>query len=147
MDPRFASEFRRCLIEADVLGIMRVWQNVAPHMAQMPPQEALLALHMARVEAKSIPRELKLYSLALLAERGIERSDGKWVKMPTLAASVAESVGIASHSADPVFAKKIVRAMTDALLNGFAKGITEPARQREVMLKARDKVRFKAARA
>ena len=60
---------------------------------------------------------------------------------------MAEAVGISSRSAGgyvmPIN-KKIMQYMEDALLNTMAKGITEPQIQKDAMLKARDKVRFKA---
>lgn len=140
-----ADEFRRCLIEADVAGIMRVWAHVAPHLCNLSPGEALTALHIARIEAKSMPANLKRYSLAWLAERGFRKIDGRWVEgVPKRA--IAEAVGIASMSKDREFSKKIVRAMTDALLNGLAKGIVEPPMQRELMMKARSKIRARAGR-
>ena len=145
MDLKHAAEFRRCLVEVDVKGIMKLWRHVAPHLANQTPEEALTALHMARCEAKSIHNKLKLYSVAWLAERGYQKVDGNWIHGPKMPA-VASAVGIASRSQDPAFAKKITTAMQDALLNGLAKGIIEPPRQKELMLKARDRVRFKAAR-
>ncbi len=136
-----ADEYRRCLIEADVRGIMRVWEHTAPHLARMAPSDAFLALHIARVEAQTIPKPLQDYSLKLLEERGIERHDGKWSKGLPVKQVIAETVGIASISQDRALSKKIVRAMTDALLNGLEKGITEPLRQRELMMKARARIK------
>lgn len=140
------AEFRRCLIAADVAGLMRVWKHTAPHLANISPDEALTTLHMARVEAKSIHVRLKRYSVAWLFERGFQKIEGRWTAgLPT--GAIASAVGIASKSNDPGFSKKIVRAMADALLNGLEKGVTEPPMQRELMMKARAKVRAKAARA
>jgi len=144
MDVGHAAEFRRCLIEADVVGIMAIWKHVAPHLADTSPADALCSLHIARVDAKTIPRKLKTYSAAWLAERGIQKIEGRWVTGLEKTNPVAESVGIASKSADPAFAKKIVRGMEDALLNGLEKGIVEPPMQRELMLAARAKIRFRA---
>ncbi len=137
------SEFHRCLIEADVAGIMRVWAVTSPHLAQLGGSDAFLALHMARVEARSIPRRLKEYSLCLLQERGIERIDGKWTKGASIKDVIAETVGIASSSSEPGFAKLIVRVMSDALSNARAKGVVAPIEQRLAMLDARRKYKFR----
>lgn len=149
MKELYAAEFRRCLIEADVSGILKIWQHVNPQRQVLGPSEALRALHIARCEAHSIPEKLKFYSVAWLAERGWQKSDGQWVAGLPKCGPIAEAVGISSGNASGQvlpFNRKIMRAMQDALLNGLEKNIIEPPMQRELMLKAREKVRFKAAR-
>lgn len=138
-----ASEFRRCLLTADVAGIMRVWQATNPHLPQPSAADALIQLHMARVEAKTIPRKMKDYSIAFLDERGYRKIRGQWVHGAPKAVEVALSVGIASKSNYPAVKEIIERVMQDALLNEMAKGTTEPEIQREKMLGARAKRRFK----
>lgn len=142
-DPRYNGEFRRCLIELDVAGIIRLHRETSPHIPPPKPADALISLHMARFLATTLPRKLRAYSHAWLKERNITwtREDG-WIFRPPDNV-VAEGVGIASKSQVPGLSQKIVHAMSSALLNGIAKGIIEPPMQREVMLKARDKVRFK----
>ena len=143
----YDAEFRRCLLQADLPGIMAVWKHVAPHLAAASPSEALCALHMARVGARRIPDKLKDWSRAWLAEQGYHLVDGKWIHTDLPVKVKSYAVGIASGNAAGVvlpFNRKIVRHMENALLDGLAKGITEPPMQREVMLKARAKVRFKA---
>ena len=144
MDIAHSTEMRRCLIQADVAGITKLWAHIAPHLANQSAVDALTCLHMARVEAKYIPIKLKAYSLAFLDERGLRKIDGEWIQGPPKEKAIAASVGLASKSKNPAFAKKIVQAMSDAVMNGLAKGITEPPMQRELILKAREKVRFKA---
>jgi hypothetical protein len=144
--PEHASEVRRCLLESDLPGLLRVWAHVAPHLCELTPRESMIAMHMARCEAKRMPRKLKEYSQAWLAEIGVTKFDGRWVQGPPPTQLVSGSVGISSKSNDPGFAKKIVTAMEDALLNAMAKGVEEPPMQKEAMLKARDKVRFKHRR-
>lgn len=148
LDPLYAMEFRRCLIAMDVAGITRMWEHVAPHLPKQSPEAALCSLHMARADAESMPLKLRQYSREWLFERGFDDSFGKWELMVNRPITpIAEAVGIASGNASgwvgPIN-KKIVRAMQDALLNGMEKGVTEPPRQKELMLKARAKVRFKA---
>lgn len=149
MKELYAAEFRRCLIEIDVSGILKIWRHVMPHLATLGPSEALCALHIARCEARSVPEKLKLYSVAWLAERGWQKSDGQWIAGMPKSGPIAEAVGISSGTASGQvlpFNRKVMRAMQDALLNGLEKNITEPPMQRELMLKARAKVRDKAAR-
>lgn len=76
-------------------------------------------------------------------ERGFQCIDGKWIDGPEPATVYAETVGISVKSSDPRVAKRIHRAMDDALQNARAKGHTEPPMQKEAMLKARAKERFK----
>lgn len=137
------AEFRRCLIEADVHGLMRVWAANAPLLAQLNERDTLLALHMARVDAKSIPPKLKDYSTRFLFEHGIEKNGDKWSKGQPPKEVIAETVGIASSSSEPGLAKIIVRVMLDALNDARAKGVVEPVEQRLAMLDARRKYKFK----
>ena len=142
-----SSEFRRCLLEMDVDGIMRLSRHVDPHLPAPSAADALVSLHIARCEAKRFPANAKAYSEAWLAEQGYQKIDGQWVGGLPKPKAVAEAVGISSRSAGgyvmPIN-KKIMQYMEDALLNTMAKGITEPQIQKDAMLKARDKVRFKA---
>lgn len=139
----YAAEFHRCLMTADVSGIMRVWKATNPNMPQPSPVEALITLHIARVDADSIPDKEKLYSLAFLDERGYRKVEGRWIFGTPKRSEVFEAAGIASKSANPEVSKRIVRAMEDAYLDALAAGIKEPPMQKEKMLKARAKQRFK----
>lgn len=66
-----AAEFRRCLLELDAKGVMRLWRHVSPHLAQPKTEtEALYTLHMARSGAQSVPDRLRQYSDRWLRERG-----------------------------------------------------------------------------
>lgn len=138
-----ASEFRRCLLTADVSGVMRIWAHSNPHLPQPSPNEALIQLHMARVEAKSIPPKLKAYSVSFLDERGYRKIGGRWIEGEPRAVEPAMSVGIASKSSYPEVREVIMRVMQDALLNEMAKGVTDPLAQRAKMLAARANRRFK----
>ena len=142
-----ATEFRRCLLEMDVAGIMRLWRHVSPHLPQPTEAEALIQLHIARCEAKRFPLKAKDYSKAWLADQGYQKIDGQWVSGLPKPKAVAEAVGISSRSAGGYVLplnRKVMQHMGDALLNTLAKGVVEPQVQKEAMLKARDKVRFKA---
>jgi hypothetical protein len=132
-----AADVRRCLLTGDVAGLMQ-------HLGQkIAPSEVLIALHMARVEAATIPRRLKRYSMAFLAERGVRRVAGRWISGAPSSSEVMPAAGIASRSTDPRVSERIMRAMGDAYLDSVAAGIAEPEVQKEQMLKARARERFR----
>lgn len=137
------AEFRRCLLEADVAGIMRIWAHTSPHLPQPTPAEALIQLHIARVEAASVPRKAKAYSVGFLDERGYRKVRGKWIHGEPRPVESLMATGIASKSRYPEVQKVIQRVMEDALLNEIAKGTMEPEIHREKILGARAKQRFK----
>lgn len=66
-----ANEFRRCLVDCDVTGLMKLWRHVAPQLHQFDEKGTLAALHMARAEANTIPLALRQYSDRWLRERGL----------------------------------------------------------------------------
>lgn len=140
----YHSELQRCLTELDVPGLVKIWAEVSPHAPPLAPAEAIIAAHMARVEARHMHKNLKLYSLAFLDERGYRKLDGQWVKGAS-SKVIAECVAIASKSNIPGVADKIMNGMRDAYLHAVAGGVTEPPMHREQMLKARQKIRSKLA--
>jgi len=137
------AEYRRCLVQMDVPGMMRVWAHTAPHLPQLDAAQTMAAMHIARVDMKYLSRKLKDYSIAWLAERGIRKIDGQWVDGLPPQNVIAEAVGIAVRSKYPAVGKRIAKAMNDALENSRAKGVIDAPMQREAMLAARAKVRFK----
>ena len=140
---RHAVEFRRCLVQTDVDGMMKLWAHVAPHLANQSPKEALVSMHMARCEMKHISPRLKIYSEAWLFERGYRKIEDKWVSGPPPDEVIASAVGIAVRSKYEAVRKRIHDAMTDALENERAKGTTDPCKQRGAMLAARARQRFR----
>ena len=138
-----ASEVHRCLVTGDVAGLMALRSRTQPHLAAMTPAEALIALHMARVEALSVPQTLKRYSMAFLRERGYRRIAGRWIEGMPKQGEVLEAAGVASRSVDSRVSRRIVRAMGDAFLDALAAGVDEPRVQKERMLKARARERFR----
>jgi len=147
-----SAELRRCLLEADLHGLQAVWRHIAPHLAELPPDQAVISMHMARVESETMPAGIKAYSKAWLAEYGIKRTNGRWVDACVTEAPrksvIVEAVGIASLSLgkDRTLSDLVVRAMQDALLEGLERNIVEPPMQKELMLKARQAVKFKERR-
>lgn len=140
---KHGGEFRRCLIEMDTPGMRKLWEHCAPQLTRMNPAETMIAMHMARSEMKYIPQRLRIYSRQWLRGEGIAKIDGQWVFGLPKPTATADAVGISSRSRDPRLSRNIMHAMRDALLDSFAKGITEAPIQKENMLKARARVRFK----
>lgn len=136
-------EFRRCLIQMDVDGLVKLWRHVAPHLADQPARDILISMHIARCEMRSLAPSLKDYSEAWLLERGYRKIEGRWINGPEPQEAIAGAVGIAVKSSDPLVAKRIHRAMDDALQNALARGIIEAPIQKERMLQARARERFR----
>jgi hypothetical protein len=127
-----AAAFRRCLIELDVVGICDLWFHVAPGMPQPKNNhEALVTLHLARTRAESIPDKLRCYSHAWLTERSLPTGlpDRLKAKADRLYPRVVKAVGIAvkalSSESEPR-ARAIEKAMSDAVQECYADGITDP---------------------
>jgi hypothetical protein len=67
----YAREFRRCVLEIDVDGIIRLTREIAPHCQPSNPSEARASLHMARAQLPIAPVHLRIYSDRWLRERGL----------------------------------------------------------------------------
>lgn len=64
------SEFRDALLAADPVRVLAIWRDSFPHLpAPESRDQALKAIHMARVRMQNIPANAKAYSEAWLAER------------------------------------------------------------------------------
>jgi hypothetical protein len=138
-----ATEVHRCLVTGDVAGLMSLWSRTQSDFAALPAAEALIALHMARVESKFMSLNLRRYSTAFLIERGYRRIAGRWTAGAETPIRTVAAAGIASRASDPRVSQAIVRAMGDACLDALAAGIDEPQVQKERMLKARARERFR----
>lgn len=72
MAAKHGAEFRRCLVELDVRGVMRLFNAFAPDGAKVATEkEALYTLHMARALSQAVPLNLRQYSDRWLRERGL----------------------------------------------------------------------------
>lgn len=111
-----AAEFRRCLLELDVPGVLRLWQHVAPHLPQPATHdEALVTLHTARLAMTTLADTARQYSKAWLAER----------QTSTIVRAVGIAVGFADE-ADPAQrsrAGEIRQVMEGAVLDALAAGV------------------------
>jgi hypothetical protein len=126
-----ADAFRRCLIELDVVGICDLWFHVSPHLPQPKNnEEALATIHYARTQARSIPIRLRCYSHAWLCERGLPSGlpDVWKPKAARLYPHQVKAVGIsvkALSEANVPRARAIEKAMSDAVLECYADGVTD----------------------
>jgi hypothetical protein len=70
--PNHSAEFRRCLVDCDVQGIMRLWAHVAPKMPRPETDEdALICIHITRTITERIPFRFRAYSHSWLTERNL----------------------------------------------------------------------------
>jgi hypothetical protein len=62
------------LIDLDVTMMRQLWQYVSPHLPQpSTDDECLETMHMARVQMTTLPKEMREYSEAWIAERKVSR--------------------------------------------------------------------------
>jgi hypothetical protein len=126
-----ADAFRRCLIDLDVVGICDLWFHVSPHLPQPKNNaEALVTLHYARTHAESIPVRLRCYSHAWLCERGLPSGlpDRLKPRAARLYPHEVKAVGVAVKAlsaANEPRARAIEKAMSDAVLECYADGVTD----------------------
>jgi hypothetical protein len=127
-----ADEFRRCLIELDVVGMCDLWFQVSPHLPQPKNnEEALITLHYARTQTNSIPVRLRCYSHAWLTERSLPSGLPDWMKPKAarLYPHEVKAVGVAvkaMSAASAPLARAVEKAMSDAVLECYADGVTDP---------------------
>jgi hypothetical protein len=126
-----AEAFRRCLLDLDAVGICDLWFRIAPGLPQPKNnEEALITLHIARTRAESIPDRDRCYSHAWLCERGLPSGlpDRLKPKAARLYPHEVRAVGIAVKALSPhnePRAKAIEKAMSDAVMECFADGVTD----------------------
>ena len=127
-----ADAFRRCLIELDVVGICDLWFHVSPHLPQPKNnEEVLVTIHYARTTAQTVPLKLRCYSHAWLTERGLPSGLPDWWRpkaarlYPHQVTAVGVSVKALSEANAPL-ARAIEKAMSDAVQECYADGVTDP---------------------
>jgi hypothetical protein len=142
---KHSSEFRRCLVDCDVGAIKKLWAHVAPGAPQpKDDHQALSMLHFARTKAASVPPKLRYYSHRWLLDRDLPTGlpDRLKPKAERMYPRVVEGVGIAvkatSQLMKPVSAL-VHQAMTDAVSEAYADGVTDPAVIKQRIQEARQK--------
>jgi hypothetical protein len=141
-----SAEFRRCLVECDVAGIRALWSHVSPNMPQPPDDAAaLIAIHIARTQAESVPLKLRAYSHRWLLDNGYPSQLPDNLKpsaeriYPRIASAVGVCVKAGSEWRKPL-AAAMQQAMSDAVAEAYADGRTEPEFVKARMGEARAKV-------
>jgi hypothetical protein len=116
-----AAEFRRCLVEMDAPGIRAIWHHVAPNMPQpVDDEEALIGIHLARLDLPGMTRRQRDYSARFLAERETGRR----------ALAVGISVNAPAHR--QAQALSIRHEMSEAVLLSVRDGLDLDADAKEV---------------
>lgn len=108
-----AAEFRRCLVELDIVGMRRLWNHVSPHLPQ-PKTDAdvVMTMHAARVQMATLPEDKRAYSEAWLSERGL---------LDRVVTTVGISVVAPSRRRKQALA--IRHAMSESVLDSYKAGI------------------------
>lgn len=127
-------------------GIKAVWRHVSLHLPQpQTDREALVAIHYARTLAQSIPFKLRAYSHRYLLDNGFSSGlpDDFKPKAERIYPRIVEGVGIAVRAASEyskLIAPVIQGAMSDAVSEAYADGLTDPAFVSQRMKEARERV-------
>jgi len=147
VNPRtHAAEFRRCLLEVDVRAARALWKYVHPELPELENDEVtLVTLHMARTGAKSIPFKLRAWSHSWLTEHGLESNlpDNLRPRAERMYSRIVTAVGVsvmAMSESSKDLAVAIEKAMSDAVLECYAEGKTDPEVVKARMQAAREKI-------
>src|SRR6266576_2926507 len=96
--PEHSTEFRRCLVECDIVAIRKLWQHIAPHLHQPTTHhEAETTIHRTRTEMATMPFRLRAYSHRWLVDQGYPSGlpDKDRPRAERMYPTVVEGVGIA----------------------------------------------------
>ena len=138
-----ADEMRRCLDQQDLVGIIRLWAHVCPHLpAPATQHDARITMHIARTQTDVLAFSLRAYSHAWLTERSLPSMLPDHLKPSAerLYPRVVTAVGISVNARDPAMkpaAKAIERAMSNAVEEAYADGRSDPAFVHSRMSEAR----------
>jgi hypothetical protein len=120
--------FKRCLAELDARGAMAIWKEVAPHLPQPQTEEqALIILHNARTQSRSMSLRERAYSHRWLLDHGYPSGlpDNLKPRAERIYPRIANSVGIGGLGVSSVtkpIRKHIFDSMSDAVLEAYADG-------------------------
>jgi hypothetical protein len=69
-----AALFRQCLIDLDVAMMRQLWWHISPHLPQPHTDaECIETMHLARIQMTTLPKEMREYSEAWVAEHKVSR--------------------------------------------------------------------------
>lgn len=132
-------EYRRCLIDLDIEGIVRVWKATNMPMPE-DRGDVLACLHMARTASRSVPLTMRSYSHRWLLDHGLpsQLPDHLKSRAERLYPQTTHAVGISVNSKYPVVQKAISGVMREAVLEAYADGHQdEPEKVKQRMQEAR----------
>lgn len=139
---------RRCLLDLDVPGAMRLWREAQPHLPQPATQyHGLIALHMARTATQTIPPRARFYSHRWLVDHGYPSKLPDHLKpraertYPRKVEAVGIAIGLTRMPVPGLRALGVAvrSAMEDAVKDCFAMGDTAKAIVWPRMMEARAK--------
>lgn len=137
-----AASFRNALIDLDVPLVRKLWAFVSPHMAQpRSAEDALIALHMARTTAESVPLNLRAYSHKWLTERSLPSRlpDHLRPSAERIYPIVVGAVGVIVGSKHDTVRENVRGAMEYAVLDCYANGDENPDIVKPQMMAAKEK--------
>lgn len=123
--------FRECLLDLDVKKARRVWNATFPDSIPPGDDKTMLAtLHMARTTAESLPLKYRAWSHCWLKDNGLPSQLPDHLKpsaermypreVSSVGVAVMSSLGIKNERA-----KHIEKAMSDAVAECYADGVTD----------------------
>lgn len=136
-----SSEFRRILEACDARAARAAWARLAPGMPQPESDaDALIVIHRARTEARSMPLRARAYSHRWLLDHGIPSGlpDELLSRAERLYPKIVEGVGIMALFPQP-HTPIVQAAMRDAVNECYADRRTEPAFVKARMMEARER--------
>jgi hypothetical protein len=137
--------FRQALEDGDVSLLRKIWADQFPKMPQpKTDDEARAIMHRARTEMEMMPFAKRAYSHAWLTERSLPSAlpDHLKPKAERLYPVVVGVVGIAVMGKSPIgkaIAPLISKAMSDAVMDAYAHGTTDPVFVKQRMMEARER--------
>lgn len=124
---------QRLIEDLDVDGVLNLWNEVFPHIQKpISRASALVILHMARTQMRSVRMRLRAYSHCWLIDRGMpsQLPDQLRPRAERLYPRVVEGVGFAFGTTSPIVkpaAPIVTGRVTDTILECYADNTTDPA--------------------
>lgn len=140
--PNHSAEFRRCLVDCDVQGVMKIWAHVNPSMPRPETDEdALICIHMTRTATERLPFRFRAYSHSWLTERKLRSllPDKLLPRAERMYPRIVSAVGICvatlgNRKTD--YHHAVSTALCEAVADMYADGIEDPvlisARMKEI---------------
>lgn len=129
------NEFRKALIDGNVVRCWQLSKHVAPNMPQPKTRsQAEVIMHITRTEMNTIPEPLRLESHEWLIERALPSRLPYDLAPKREAHAVAVMVGTFTNTDEArARAAELLAAQTEAVRNAQANGVTDPAEMRRII--------------